>query len=242
MTLNARNLAIALFVLMFGGIVLSMLMGWWAASPDAVASNFTSGEAAGKPNPASLKGMNTLKQVSDQFGVPTEDLIRAFNLPADTDPGKFKLSGLEALNASGVEIGPASVRVFVALYAGLPFDLDGEPAYLPQSASDILKERGNLTPEQLVYLEQYTLYVGGPASQAPADGTATPAVSAHLVRSSTTFTELLNWGLSSTLIQKIMGKPIRDPAAPLGHYCDEVGIDFQAVRDQLQVEVDKLNP
>jgi hypothetical protein len=161
MTINSRSLAITLFTLMFGGILISMLMGWWAASPDSAAATFAEGEFAGKPDPASIRGMNTLEQVADQYGVPAEVLIRAFNLPADTDPKAFKLSGMEALNTTDIEIGPTSVRIFVALYAALPYELSGESAYLPKNAVDILKERGNLTAEQVEYLDKHTLQPTG---------------------------------------------------------------------------------
>ena len=156
MTMHSRSLAITLSVIMFGGIIISMLMGWWSASSDAASSVYTEGEFSGMPNPSSLRGGNTLEQVADQYEIPAEVLIRAFNLPADTDPKSFKLNQMEALNTTNFEIGPPSIRIFVALYDRLPYELAGESSYLPKSAVNILKEHSNLTPAQIDYLDQHT--------------------------------------------------------------------------------------
>ena len=74
---------------------------------------------------------------------------------------------------SAQEVGTASVRLFVAFYLGLPFDLSTD-IYLPESAAAILGER-SLTPEQAAYLAAHTLANTGnedapqpAATQAPA--------------------------------------------------------------------------
>ncbi len=71
-------------------------------------------------------------------------------------PPHFRSKSLEEIYAdSEFEIGTASVRLFVAFYNGLPFDLSTD-IYLPEEAAGLLKER-NLTPEQLTYLEAHTV-------------------------------------------------------------------------------------
>ena len=50
----------------------------------------------------------------------------AFRFPADVDPAAYPVKKLETQFAdSGYEIGTESVRLFVALYKGLPYDLSG---------------------------------------------------------------------------------------------------------------------
>jgi hypothetical protein len=247
MTLNSRSFAAILVTLVFGGIVISMLMGWWAASPDSAASTFTEGEFAGKPNPSSIRGMNTLEQVADQYGVPAEVLIRAFNLPADTDPKTFKLSGMESMNTTDVEIGPTSVRIFVALYAALPYELSGESSYLPRSAVDILKEHGDLTPEQVDYLDRHTVQLAGgetipqPAAvETPVPSESVSIDSANTVKGKTTFGELLAWGVPQNLIEKIISVPMPDPATAIKDFASANNLDFEVLKTALQAEVDKV--
>jgi hypothetical protein len=57
---------------------------------------------------------------------------------------------------STVEIGPASVRLFVAYYHGLPYEPE-EEAWLPKSAADMLLNKGLLTTERKSYIETHIL-------------------------------------------------------------------------------------
>jgi len=76
-----------------------------------------------------------------------------------------------------VEIGTASVRLFVAFYKNLPFDLSTD-IYLPEGATALLKQQ-KLTPEQSAYLETHT------AKLAPAGTDTSPIVEATAAPEST---------------------------------------------------------
>ncbi len=157
MKLNSYTLAALIVVLLFGGIGISTAMNWWQTENSKVAATYTDGEYAGQANPADIRGSYTFGDVNKNFGVPLKDLAAAFRLPADTDPSAFQVKELEGLSEGlPVEVGTASVRMFVAFYKGLPYDLSAsEETYLFPEAAPILKAQNNLKPEQAAYLESH---------------------------------------------------------------------------------------
>jgi hypothetical protein len=181
-------------------------------------------------------------------------LAEAFGVQSD-DPAAFAVKELEGTYASsGQEIGTTSVRLFVAFYNSLPYDLSTD-TYLPESAAALLRGRA-LSDEQAAYLAAHTVPYPGAAPQAPqappdqplpvataAPSPATPpATSAgQVVKGSTTFAELLSWGVSKEAVETVLGMPL--PAAPetkIKDYCTENGLTFETVKGGLQAEVDKL--
>ena len=48
------------------------------------------------------------------------------------------------------------MRLFVAWYKGLPYELS-EDSFLPAPAVQILRDKAELTPEQKAYLDTHTL-------------------------------------------------------------------------------------
>jgi len=185
MTLTSKPLAVIIVVTLFGGILFSSALGWWQTENTKTAATYTEGQFAGQANPADIRGSYTLADIERNFGVPVAVLAQAFGV-TDAAPEAFQVKSLEALNAgSPVEIGTASVRLFVAFYLGLPVDLSAD-TYLPASAVELLQVRP-LTPEQAAYLAAHT--AGGPIPAAeptlppdlPAAATVTPAPSGQQV-------------------------------------------------------------
>lgn len=155
---------------------------------------------------------------------------------------------------SGYEVGTNSVRLFVAFYLGLPFDTAGEEIYLPEPASNILLNEAVLTPEQMTYLETYTVDVV-PAS--PVDGEADTTLSVdsaaesesaqteseaeeYVIKGKTTFGELIQWGVPQDVIESIIGAPMPDPAMKVKDYALANGLEFETIKTTLQLEVDKV--
>jgi len=60
------------------------------------------------------------------------------------------------------------------------------------------------------------------------------------LRGRTTFQELLDLGLPQETIEQVIGGPLPDPAMRVKIYCDENGLDFEPVKEQLQLEIDRL--
>ncbi len=246
MTLTSKPLAALLVAILFGGIFFSSAMGWWQTESTKEAATFTSGEFAGQANPADIRGSYTFGDVEKNFGVSPAVLAEAFGVDSD-EPAAFAVKGLEEMYAaSEQEVGTASVRLFVALYKGMPYDLSTD-IYLPESAATLLRTR-NLSSEQVDYLAAHTVPNLGapPAIQSPA-AQPTPLATQHapstdrLVKGSTTFANLLDWGLSQKTIESVLGVPMPDaPGMKVKDWCTEKGLAFETIKSALQAEVDKL--
>jgi hypothetical protein len=250
MTLTSKPLATIVLVVIFGGILFSSAMGWWATESTKVPVTFTEGEFAGLANPADIRGSYTFGDISKSFDVSPEVLAQAFGI-TEGAPAAFAVKELETIYAdNGVEIGTTSVRLFVAYYSGLPFDTTGQEIYLPKSATDILLAKGNLTPDQIAYLQQYTVTLGGSAPVAepqpavettpiPAETSSTTSEE-YTVKGKTTFGELIIWGVSQEVIEQLIGAPMPDPATTLKDYVAANGLNFETLKPALQTEVDKV--
>jgi hypothetical protein len=250
MTLTSKSVAISLFVMIFGGIAFASVMGWWVTESTKVPVTFTEGEFAGQANPADIRGSYTFGDVANSFGVTPEVLAQAFGIHED-NPAAFSVKELEGMYLdTGYEIGTTSVRLFVAYYTGLPFDTADQEIYLPQSATDILFERGNLTPDQIAYLEKHTVNVDElpnaeqpvtPATPDSAEASSSTNVE-HVIKGKTTFGELILWGVPQSAIEELIGGPMPDPAMTLKDYASTNGVDFETLKVDLQAEVDKAKP
>jgi hypothetical protein len=250
MTLTSKPLAVILFVVLFGGIAFSSVMGWWATESSKVPVTFTEGEFVGQANPADIRGSYTFGDIAKSFDVTPEVLAQAFGVTAD-DPSVFAVKELEAMYLdSSFEIGTGSVRLFVAFYTRLPFDTTDQEIYLPQAAADILLAKGYLSPEWIAYLEQFTVTArsSAPAEQ-PLSGstpvhveTHVPTSEKYIVKGKTTFGELITWGVPQDIIEQLIGGPMPDPARTLKDYASANGLNFETLKPALQAEVDKVQP
>ena len=250
MNLTSKPLAIIVIVLMFGGIFFSSAMGWWATESTKEPVTFTDGEFAGQANPADIRGSYTFGDIANSFDVTPEILAQAFGI-TEGDPAVFAVKELEVIYAdSGFEIGTASVRLFVAYYAGLPFDTTDQEIYMPQSATDILLAKGNLSPEQIAYLEAYTVTLGEsvPAVEPVAESTPAPAEASsttseeYMVKGKTVFGDLIAWGVPQETIEGLIGMSMPDPAMSVKDFASANGLDFETLKPALQAEVDKVKP
>lgn len=246
MTLNARMLAAFVVVSLFGGIAFSSVLGWWRTELTKQPARFTEGEFAGDYNPADIRGSYTFGDIESAFSVPAQTLAQAFGVSTD-DPAAFAVKDLETLYAeSPLPVGTASVRLFVALYMGLPYDLVAEEeTYLPQKAADILRSHAALTPEQETCLTAHTISVApAPAPVGEAQPTPAPASeeNPYLIKGKTTFGDLLEWGVSKEFIEQVIGASLPNAAVKIKDYCAQNGLAFETIKTTLQTEVDKVKP
>ena len=245
MTINSKVLAVLVVVFLFGGILISAQLGWWQTESSKQAATFKDGEFAGEANPADIRGSYTFGDVEKNFGIPASLLGEAFNVSGD--PAAFQIMQLEEMAVEGeVEIGTSSVRLFVAFYKNLPFDLSAG-TFLPASATAVLKKQ-KLTPEQSAYLETHTATaVVGEAAPNPqvattpkAEATAGETSTDRIIKGSTTFGDILGWGVSQPVIEQVLGMPMpADPAATPKQFCTDNSLDFETIKPALQAEVDK---
>ncbi len=254
MTLTSKTLAALVAVILFGGIFFSSAMGWWQTESTKEAAKITSGEFVGQANPADIRGSYTFGDVDKNFGIPPAVLAEAFGVK-DSDPAAFTVKGLEGMYTGSIqEIGTASVRLFVAFYKGMPYDLSTD-TYLPESAATILRTR-TLSSEQAAYLAAHTVPNLGTAPATSAPQTAPQATQApatqptpkaetlatsstdRTIKGTTTFVDLLGWGVSQATIEKVMETSM--PSAQvtkIKDYCTEKGLNFETIRPALCSQV-----
>ena len=159
------------------------------------------------------------------------------------DAAAFPVKELEAqYEDSAVEIGTASVRLFVALYTGLPYDLTLETSSLPENAVQILQTR-ELTAEQNDYLASHTVHWTHCPPWKLLSETA-PAVeeeeSDTFIKGKTTFAEVLSWGVTQEQIEAVLGLPMpSENLTVIKDFVVENGLDFETVKTELQALVDR---
>ena len=251
MTLTSKPLAIILLVILFGGILFSSALGWWKTESTKEAATFIEGEFAGLPNPADIRGSYTFGDVENNFDVPATTLAQVFGVASENNAATFQIKELETMYAEGeYEVGTASVRLFVALYTGLPYEIEGD-LYMPRHAVEMLKSHATLTPEQITYLDAHAVALA-PANSAQRDAqlasepqTADHAVSEsteRLIKGKTTFQEVLDWGVSQEAIEDILGSPMPNPLTKVKDHCFEVGLNFEEIKAAIQAEIVKSEP
>lgn len=249
MKLTSKPLAAIVFVIFLGGIALTSALGWFKTTNSKTPLTFKEGEFVGQFNPADIRGSYSFGDISRLFELPLADLQNGFQFPAGVDPAAYQVKNLEAQFAgSSYEIGTASIRMFVALYKGLPFDLNGD-TYLPQAAAAILESRAPLTPQQSAYLKAHSVDLNAAATPPPAAAT-TPAPSPtasfnehipsdRMVSGKTSFQDLIDWGVSPTAIEQIIGAPLPAPTVLIKDYLASKNLEFSTLKSALQAEVDQ---
>ncbi len=242
MKLQSKALGIITLIILFGGIFGSSALGLWKTESSKVPSRIEEGAAAGEYDPEDIRGSYTFGEVSDLFDIPLDILIDAFGLPPEVDADSLRCGDLEMLYGGlegDIEIGTGSVKLFTALYAGLPYELP-EDDYLPIPAVEILKDRAGLTEEQIAFLDDHALDI----SDIQYDEVEfemeeeTHDESERLVQGQTTFANLLDWGISEEKIAEIIGDEVFNPSSKVRDYCDENGLEFSTIKTALQAEVD----
>jgi hypothetical protein len=159
MKLKPQTAVIASILFVVAGILGSMALGWWQTESDKIPQRLETATTTGEEgayDPADIRGSYTLTEISDLFDIPLEELAAAFAIDQGS-AAAFKVKELETIYTDAQsEVGTASMRLFVAWYKGLLFELK-EDSFLPSTAVEILREKAVLTPEQEEYLNTHTL-------------------------------------------------------------------------------------
>lgn len=258
MKIKPNFLGLIIVVILFGGVFASSALNLWKTDSPKIPQKFAEGEFAGKYDPSDIRGSYAFDDVSSAFSIPVEDLKYAFGLSEDIDTSIFKNKDLESIYGSledGKEIGNGSVKLFVALYTGSPYEMD-EETYLPKPAVDILKAKASLTEEQVDYLDNHmvditafsqksTVDLSNPSNENKASNTQENSedhyIDEKLVRGKTSFKEVLDWGVNKETIEKIIDGEIPNTNMLIRDYCTDNGLEFSAIKSALQSEVDSSN-
>ncbi|WP_422478204.1 hypothetical protein [Pleomorphochaeta sp. DL1XJH-081] len=246
MTIRARSIAILVIGLILGGVLLLQLVGLWNTEGKKVPTKIESGEAAGMSDPAAIKGSYTFGDIQTHFLVPAETIARAYAIDTSSqDVSTFQAKSIEEryAEAEGLvgDIGTDSVRLFVALYAGLPYEPE-EDTFLPSSAMDVLLDEGRIsTGEADAFADRIFLVSTVEPVIAPppvvSEGTSAEAA---LVKGNTTFEDLLDWGLTKAQIEVVLGNAMPATGLTVRDYLAQQGLEFSSYKLELQRLLDTL--
>jgi hypothetical protein len=247
MVFRSKILAVLMVVILFGGIAVSALTGYWRTEALKVPSKFTSGELAGEYNPADIRGSYTFEDIERTFGVPVEVLARAYGLSGEENPEALQPKLFEEVyEASGeLDIGTDSLRLFVALYTQRPYTPE-EGTGLPYPALSILKQEGKIDQDTFERLKEsigvdMALLLGQTSAGSETSLSEARATEdgERLIKGKTTFGEVMDWGVSETEIQGVLGGEMGPPGMSIRDYCTEKGIEFSPIKTGLQELVDR---
>ena len=246
MTVRSKALGVVVLIVLFVGIFGAGLMGLWKTRSSKNPARLQKGRSAGEYDPADIRGSYAFGEISDLFDIPQDLLARAFRLPADADPVTFMNKDLESLYTDlgeGLEIGTASMQLFVAYYKDLPYT-PGEDTYLLKPAVNILKTQADLTPEQVAYLDAHTIEISA-GDSASGDQGGKSSGEEHsegdrLVRGKTMFADLLDWGLTEEQIEAVIGGEMPNKLMLVRDYCTENGLSFGIIKAEFQAMVDQI--
>jgi hypothetical protein len=160
MKIKSGTLAIVLVVLFFGGIFSSDIVGLWKTESSKIAGTIENGSSIGEKDPEDIKGSFSFLDISNNYDIPVSVLEKAFQIKDVESIESFKAKDLELYYGENIEkeIGTSSIRLFVAFYKGIEFEIT-EEIYLPEAAVKILKEKGDIGKEKLEYIEKNTVKV-----------------------------------------------------------------------------------
>ncbi|MFZ7119847.1 MAG: hypothetical protein ACOWWH_02690 [Eubacteriaceae bacterium] len=245
MKIKSPILGIIIFIIIFGGIAGADMLGIWKTKSSKLPIKFDSGEYIGEYNPADIRGSYSFDDIYNAFQISPQVLATAFELDIE-NPEEFLCKDLEqiysSMNESNIEIGTSSIRYFVALYKGLPFEFEKE-MYLPQKAVEILIKNKTLEKQQEIYLQDHVIDSTQllKAKEAPAEEEKHEEEKEFKVNGNTTFKELISWGVSQQEIEDIIVEEISDDTITVKEFCNNKGIKYSNVKIQLQYLVDEKN-
>lgn len=247
--LDSFKVAIILIVIVLGGILILKAEGLWKTESSKVPIKIEAGEFAGMADPSDIRGSYTFNDIETNFKVPADILAQAFALDtSEIAAGDYKAKDLELVYEALAddmegEVGTDSVRLFVSLYLGMPYEAE-VTTLLPNPALNILKDKNLISEDKFLILKE--------RSVAPSTyGVTEPTVveeehldSANLVdmeiKGNTTFNDLLDWGLTKEQIEEILGYPINETSQTVRDFTVEKEIEFSDYRTEFQKLLDSL--
>jgi len=238
MTIKAKTAGITFIVLMIGGLVLSMVLGYWKTEGSKVPVKFTEGEFAGVNNPADIRGSYSLTDIQAAFDIPVETLAAAFGLSERDNTGNIQVKLFEETFGiiDGKEVGTDSMRYFVALFNGLPFMAEEDTA-LPEPAISILKKEGAMTEEELAVAIENSVSLESTDKSETTDEEHNETV-LMAIKGKTMFSELYDWGISKEELENILGIPVGGRTESVRDFCIANGIEFSTVKEPVQELLD----
>lgn len=248
MKINRSIIAMSILLVFAFSILISQQTGYWRTESAKVPAKFQSGAFEGIFDPADIRGSYSFSDVSSAFDIPLEILGQAFDIPSEYDLSTFQNKNLESMYAldKPFEIGNGSVKLFVALYKGLPYDYAGSQDYLPKPAVEILLSEKKLNRDQIDYVNSHSIDLKSAQSASLEVQSSEQANSiGHeetedtlTIKGKTMFQDLLDAGLTKGEIEAVLGMEMGHPLEEVRTYCQSKGLEFSSIKAKLQGIVD----
>jgi len=243
MKLNNLILSISIASIFIIGIIASDYLGYWQTESLKIPQKISEGEFEGLYNPAYIRGSYTLEDISKSFEIDVETLSKAYNLTEIIDnPSTFKVNQLEEyyLFDEDIEIGTGSVKYFVSLYTGIPYESDDNE--LPITALNILYEEGKITEELYNELEEISIdiskylntenIVSDEVNEEDND-----EIEEYVIKSTTTVLEVVGWGISIEELEEVIGVTGIYEDDVIRQICLDNGLSFSEVKEKISVSL-----
>lgn len=244
MKIGAKGIGITLVASILGGILILMAFGLWKTESRKVPVKFSTGTYAGMSNPADIRGSYSFADVEKSFSVSALTIARAFAFDIEErDPGTLLAKDLEAVYgevADGAgEVGTDSLKWFVSLYTNLPYEPEDD-TYLPRTAIDLLLQEGKIDAGLRSELEARAV---DPRTAEPGSLSVVEdhdeSSAEQLIKGTTTYADVISWGVSQTQIEEILGMPLERKTMNIKDHLLKANLSFSTVKNQLQVLVDQ---
>jgi hypothetical protein len=235
MKLTSKTIAPLVVIVIVGGIALSAALNLWKTTSDKVPARYSSGAFEGEYNPGDIRGSYSFADIAAAFDVTEEELARAFGMSAAGEPGLIKAKDLEATygEIADGEIGTDSIRYFVALFTGMPYEPE-ESTLLPAPAISLLKDK--VSDVTLAEVQQRTVSLSGLKPTDPSQHVESSGDT--FVRGKTTFGELESWGLSKAEIEAAIGMEMGKSGITVRDHVVGAGQEFSGAKAELQALID----
>jgi hypothetical protein len=245
MSAQNKTIALTLSLLLLGGVYVADYLGFWVTESTKEPVKYTDGEFAGSYNPADIRGSYSFGDVANAFDISVGTLADAYGIDAtDYAAAEFKLNELEIVYPNlgeDVELGTGSVKYFVALYTGLPYEDEGDG--LPLRGVDILTEEGKIDDakrnELLAIAIDLSLYQTSDEASSPTTETSENEVEEEkIITGNTTIQDLYNFGLTDDILTEVLGEIPATKSMSLRDFCTEKGLSFSEIKATLIERID----
>ncbi|QEN05083.1 4Fe-4S binding protein [Thiospirochaeta perfilievii] len=226
---NVAIITVSLFIIGIGG---SMALNLWKTESSKIPVKFSSGEFEGINNPADIRGSYTLEDVKNAFDVPVDDIVRAFALLDIKNPESFMIKELEGryIFEDDIEIGTDAVRLFVALYRGLPYTPE-EDTVLLRPANSVLKDI--ISSDKKEYLNSILVDLPIMTNDSLIEH-QDESTDIFEIKGKTTFKEVIDQGVSEDDLIKIIGSIPDNLNMTIRDYSIEIQKEFSLIKSELE--------
>lgn len=243
MRLNSGILAVLIISLFALGIGGTMAFNLWHTESSKNPVLIKEGEFAGLPNPSDIRGSYTLEDISNAFNIPINDLAQAFGV--SENKAAFQVKQLEEIYENTLkdfEIGTDSVRLFTALYLGLPHTAESTTA-LPQTALDLLVAKNKINDIKAAEFQKISFDLTNIQKQdSETSNTHDSTLEDRTIKGKTTFYDLISWGVSQREIEEVVGEKIVSGSTTIRDWAMKKNLEFLDYKEKLQQLVDKTEP